>query len=158
MTRRDRWRHSTCLAGGVLLAFAGSASAGETTFERLLGAGGEPNNWLTHHGDYASQRFSTLDEIDKENVGDLKVAWTYALGGIEGGGIWPHGGGDLAKVPAQHGPVGDERALPRLRRIPRRGDPDRRMALRRPDVRNVDRVGPRRICPALRPVQPAPIP
>ena len=22
----------------------------------------------------------------------LKVAWTYALGGIEGGGIWPHGG------------------------------------------------------------------
>ena len=25
-------------------------------------------------------------------MSDLKVAWTFALGGIEGGGIWPHGG------------------------------------------------------------------
>jgi alcohol dehydrogenase (cytochrome c) len=66
--------------------------AGETTFERLLAAESEPGNWLTHHGDYSSKRYSTLDEISKDNVGDLKVAWTYALGGIEGGGIWPHGG------------------------------------------------------------------
>ena len=33
-----------------------------------------------------------VDEINKATVGNLKVVWTHALGGIEGGGIWPHGG------------------------------------------------------------------
>ena len=69
-----------------------SAAAGEITEERLLNASSEAKNWLHHHGTYAAQRYSSLDGINKENVKDLKVAWTFALGGIEGGGIWPHGG------------------------------------------------------------------
>jgi len=92
MTIRDRWRRSACLASGLALALTGTTLADETTFERLLGAEGEPANWLTHHGDYSAKRFSTLSEINKDTVGDLKVAWTFALGGVEGGGIWPHGG------------------------------------------------------------------
>ena len=68
------------------------ALAAETTADRLLNAAQEPNNWLTHHGSYDAKRYSTLDEINNDNVKDLKVAWTFALGGIEGGGIWPHGG------------------------------------------------------------------
>ena len=75
----------------ALLASTVSLAA-ETTAERLLKASQEPNNWLTHHGSYDASRHSTLDQINKSNVGDLKVAWTFALGGIEGGGIWPHGG------------------------------------------------------------------
>ncbi len=67
-------------------------AASETTAERLLGANDEPQNWLTHHQNYAAHRYSTLDEINRDNVKNLKMAWTYALGGIEGGGIWPHGG------------------------------------------------------------------
>jgi glucose dehydrogenase len=67
-------------------------AASETTADRLLNAGAEPQNWLTHHKDYAATRYSTLDQIIKDNVKDLKVAWTFALGGLEGGGIWPHGG------------------------------------------------------------------
>ena len=66
-------------------------AASDTTAERLLNAAAEPENWLTHHKDYAATRYSTLDEI-KRRTQDLKVAWTFALGGIEGGGIWPHGG------------------------------------------------------------------
>jgi alcohol dehydrogenase (cytochrome c) len=62
------------------------------TGERLLNAGKEPQNWLHHHNDYTARRFSALDQINKDNVKNLKVAWTFALGGIEGGGIWPHGG------------------------------------------------------------------
>jgi alcohol dehydrogenase (cytochrome c) len=84
---------SAWLAGLLATALAVPAlAAGETTADRLLNAAAEPGNWLTHHKDYAATRYSTLDEITKDNVKDLKVAWTFALGGIEGGGIWPHGG------------------------------------------------------------------
>jgi alcohol dehydrogenase (cytochrome c) len=70
-----------------------TAVAGETTPERLLNAAkAEPQNWLTHHGAYDAHRFSALDQINKGNVKDLGLAWTYAMGGIEPGGIWPHGG------------------------------------------------------------------
>jgi len=62
------------------------------TSERLLNATDEPQNWLTHHGTYDAKRFSSLDEITKDNVDGLKMAWSFALGGIEPGGIWPHGG------------------------------------------------------------------
>ncbi len=92
MSIHDRWRLSTCLAGGLLLACSGAALADDVTFDRLLQAPSEPANWLTHHGDYSAKRYSTLSEITKDNVGDMRVAWTYALGGIGGGGIWPHGG------------------------------------------------------------------
>ncbi len=81
------------LLGVCALALATPAlAASETTMEQLLNADKEPQNWLTHHGDYAAHRFSKLDQINTDNVKNLKVAWTYAMGGIEGGGIWPHGG------------------------------------------------------------------
>src|SRR3712207_1728102 len=93
---------ATCVATGARAAWLGSLlatalavpalAASETTAERLLKAAAEAENWLTHHKDYAATRYSGLDEINKDNVQDLKVAWTFALGGIEGGGIWPHGG------------------------------------------------------------------
>ena len=92
-TRVATGARSAWLAGLLATALAVPAlAASETTADRLLNAGAEPQNWLTHHKDYAATRHSTLDQITKDNVKDLKVAWTYALGGIEGGGIWPHGG------------------------------------------------------------------
>ena len=85
---------STCAA--AVLACTTSvpfpAAAGEITEERLLNAPSESQNWLHHHGSYAAQRYSALEAINKENVKNLKPVWTFALGGIEGGGIWPHGG------------------------------------------------------------------
>ena len=68
------------------------AKSPETTTQRLLDADKEQQNWITHHNDYSAQRFSTLDQINAGNVKDLKVAWTMQLGGVEGGGIWSHGG------------------------------------------------------------------
>ena len=35
-------------------------------------------------GDYANTRYSTLDQINKENVGDLQVAWTFSTGVLRG--------------------------------------------------------------------------
>ncbi|MBD0270427.1 MAG: PQQ-dependent dehydrogenase, methanol/ethanol family [Acetobacteraceae bacterium] len=68
------------------------ASAGDVPPDRLLNAGREPGNWLLHHGGYAGQRYSPLSQISRDTVKNLKVAWTLHLGGVEGGGIWSHGG------------------------------------------------------------------
>jgi alcohol dehydrogenase (cytochrome c) len=68
------------------------AKSPDVTSERLLNADKEVGNWITHHGDYLAHRFSPLKEINKDTVKNLKVAWTLQLGGVEGGGIWTHGG------------------------------------------------------------------
>jgi quinohemoprotein ethanol dehydrogenase len=46
---------------------------------RLANAVSEPQNWLSHGGTYAEQRFSALDQISRTNVGQLKLAWFYDL-------------------------------------------------------------------------------
>src|SRR6266850_7079959 len=82
----------------TVVAAAGFASAptaraaDEVTHDRLLNADKEPGNWLHHHKNYSATRFSNLKDINKDNVKNLKVAWTMHLGGVEGGGIWTHGG------------------------------------------------------------------
>jgi alcohol dehydrogenase (cytochrome c) len=67
-------------------------AADEVTQDRLLNADKEAGNWLLHHKDYSAHRFSSLSEINKDNVKNLHVAWTLQLGGVEGGGIFTHGG------------------------------------------------------------------
>jgi len=59
----------------VLLAFAPLA-AQVTEAEILKGPGKE---WLTYSGDYASQRHSSLDQINKENVQRLVVKWVRRI-------------------------------------------------------------------------------
>jgi alcohol dehydrogenase (cytochrome c) len=60
--------------------------AADMTFERALNVDKEPQNWLLHHGNYQGHRFSVLKEINTDTVKNLKVAFTVALGGFEGGG------------------------------------------------------------------------
>ncbi|GJD61895.1 PQQ-dependent dehydrogenase, methanol/ethanol family [Methylobacterium frigidaeris] len=80
------------LTAGALLGVPALAAEGSVTQERLLNADMEEGNWIQHHKNYAGHRYSTLNQINKGNVKNLKVAWTMHLGGIEGGGIWSHGG------------------------------------------------------------------
>ena len=49
------------------------------TSERLLKASEEPENWLMYSGQYNSQRYSRLTEIDKSNVNQLEVKWVKQL-------------------------------------------------------------------------------
>ncbi|MEO1437848.1 MAG: PQQ-dependent dehydrogenase, methanol/ethanol family [Bacteroidota bacterium] len=52
----------------------------------LLNADDNPGDWLTYGGNYQEDRYSTLDQINKENVKDLDLAWSLNLGtkrGIE---------------------------------------------------------------------------
>src|SRR3954447_2775430 len=67
-------------------------SAADLTQERALNVGKEPQNWLLHHGNYEGHRFSQLKTINTGNVKDLKIAFSVALGGIEGAGTrYKHG-------------------------------------------------------------------
>ena len=78
------------IAGFVGAAvFAASAIAGNITHDRLVNSENEPENWINHHGNYEAHRFSGLREINRDNVGDLKVAFTYAMGSTQGGGTDP---------------------------------------------------------------------
>ena len=68
----------------LLCAFAVTgALQGQVTFERLLHADREPQNWLTYSGTYASQRYSTLSSITTSNVKDLHLQWAFQARSVE---------------------------------------------------------------------------
>lgn len=43
-----------------------------------------PDQWALQTGDYTNQRYSKLDQINRDNVKDLKVAWTFSTGVLRG--------------------------------------------------------------------------
>ena len=47
------------------------------TYQRLLHADKEPQNWLTYSGGYASNRYSLLTQINRDNVKNLQMKWVY---------------------------------------------------------------------------------
>ncbi|MDH3475917.1 MAG: PQQ-dependent dehydrogenase, methanol/ethanol family, partial [Rhodospirillales bacterium] len=47
-------------------------------------------DWVMPTGNYANHRYSKLGHINKGNVGDLQVAWTFSTGVLRG-----HEGGPL---------------------------------------------------------------
>ena len=52
------------------------------TYERILNARSEPQNWLTYYGAYDGQRYSPLDQINKETVKRLTPAWVFQCGSV----------------------------------------------------------------------------
>ena len=64
----------------VLVGGAISASANEELSAMME----DDANWVIQTGDYKNQRYSELDSINKENVGDLQVAWTFSTGVLRG--------------------------------------------------------------------------
>src|SRR2546428_13762599 len=57
---------------------------------RLINADKDPNSWLSYNGTYYAWRYSSLGQINRSNVGNLKVAWIFQPGmlatehGLEG--------------------------------------------------------------------------
>ncbi len=64
----------------VLVGGAFSASANEELATMME----DDANWVIQTGDYKNQRYSELDSINAENVGDLQVAWTFSTGVLRG--------------------------------------------------------------------------
>ena len=83
--RRPRGRRiGAGLIGGLFLSAAGPAhgqpagSAWEpVTEERLLNP--EDGDWLSYRRTYDVTGFSPLDQIDRGNVGDLRLVWAWSM-------------------------------------------------------------------------------
>jgi alcohol dehydrogenase (cytochrome c) len=52
------------------------------TYDRILNARSEPQNWLTYYGAYDGQRYSPLDTINKDTVRKLSPAWVFQAGSV----------------------------------------------------------------------------
>jgi alcohol dehydrogenase (cytochrome c) len=55
----------------------------QVTFDRILHAGQEPQNWLTYSGTVLSQRYSLLNQITPANVKNLELQWVYQTRSLE---------------------------------------------------------------------------
>lgn len=62
----------------TLLACNPAPSLGQNvSYDRILHSQSEPQSWLTYGGSYSSQQFSSLKQINRTNISNLKVAWMY---------------------------------------------------------------------------------
>jgi len=55
----------------------------QVSYERLLRAAEEPQNWLSYSGSYASQRYSLLRQINPANVKTLEQKWIFQAESLE---------------------------------------------------------------------------
>jgi alcohol dehydrogenase (cytochrome c) len=67
----------------LLLAALAPPLAADVTFERILNAEREPENWLSYSGTPSNQRYSRLDRITAANVAELELAWVWQARSLE---------------------------------------------------------------------------
>jgi PQQ-dependent dehydrogenase (methanol/ethanol family) len=66
------------------------ASGGVALADDLAKLASNPDDWVMQAGNYANTRYSELKQINKENVKNLQVDWTFSTGVLRG-----HEGGPL---------------------------------------------------------------
>jgi len=68
----------------ALLILVASVSLGaQVSFDRILGAPAEPQNWLTYSGNLQSHRYSPLTQVTPANVRNLELAWAFQAMSLE---------------------------------------------------------------------------
>src|SRR5204863_8144548 len=69
----------------ILMLILGESLAlqAQVPYERILRSNQEPQNWLTHSGNYNSQRYSTLSQISPENVKNMELQWIFQARSLE---------------------------------------------------------------------------
>ncbi|MBV9769329.1 MAG: PQQ-dependent dehydrogenase, methanol/ethanol family [Bryobacterales bacterium] len=70
-------------ARALIFLFAAGSLFGQVTFDRIVGAEKEPQNWLTYSGSVLGQRYSLLDEITPDNVKNLELQWIFQASSLE---------------------------------------------------------------------------
>src|SRR6267154_81307 len=70
------------LARVLLVVCATASLRAQVTFDRILHADKEPQNWLTYSGSM-SQRYSLLDQINPGNVNSLQMQWAFQARSLE---------------------------------------------------------------------------
>ena len=69
----------------LMLLVQGQVQGQELGWERLINSDREPQNWLSYGGNYSAHRYSSLDQINRGNVGQLTPAWMFPTGELRGG-------------------------------------------------------------------------
>jgi alcohol dehydrogenase (cytochrome c) len=65
---------SAFVVAALLLSMSYGLAA-QVSWDRLIQAAAEPQNWLTYSGTYSGQRYSLLRQIDPANVKNLEMKW-----------------------------------------------------------------------------------
>ncbi len=59
----------------LVVAFLSLPALAQVSYDRLMRAAQEPQNWLMYSGGYASHRYSPLARITPSNIGNLEQKW-----------------------------------------------------------------------------------
>ncbi len=73
-------KKSLLMSAAFFVGASGMAMANEDLQAQIA----NPKQWAIQTGDYANTRYSGLDQINKDNVGKLQVAWTFSTGVLRG--------------------------------------------------------------------------
>src|SRR5215470_3079932 len=73
-------RRALASASLAVVAFATPAMANPDVIQQSA----KPEQWVLQTGDYSNQRYSKLNQINRDNVKNLKVAWTFSTGVLRG--------------------------------------------------------------------------
>jgi len=82
-------RISICIPFAAAL-MTGASAYGALANDELIQLSSDAKNWAMQTGDYANTRYSKLNQINKDNVKNLQVKWTFSTGVLRG-----HEGGPL---------------------------------------------------------------
>jgi alcohol dehydrogenase (cytochrome c) len=61
----------------LIVTLLAAVSQAPVTSDRLVRADREPHNWLSYSGNYSGHRYSPLSQIDRSNVRNLQLKWSY---------------------------------------------------------------------------------
>jgi lanthanide-dependent methanol dehydrogenase len=73
-------RNSALASALLVTVMAAPAMANQDVIKNTADA----KQWTLQTGDYSNQRYSKLDQINRDNVKSLKVAWTFSTGVLRG--------------------------------------------------------------------------
>jgi alcohol dehydrogenase (cytochrome c) len=71
-----------CLGNPLIAQQAGASSALDVNADDLVKTP-VAENWPSYNGDYSGRRFSSLNQINKTNVGQLRAAWVFHPGNTQ---------------------------------------------------------------------------
>ena len=84
------FRRLLLLIASMALGAAVAVPSVVSANDEVMALSQDANNWVMWGRTYDGQRYSPLNQINKDNVGNLQVAWTFSTGVLRG-----HEGGPL---------------------------------------------------------------
>src|SRR3977135_3461944 len=77
--KRSHLSRAVFVAVVSMMGMSAQALAADLDSRRVADADNNPADWLTYHGSYKSWHYSGLDQINADNVKNLKVACSHAM-------------------------------------------------------------------------------